>query len=158
MKNESFGRRIGGHMWKRLKGGIGGDVDDAALAANCHIAAEQVCKGNQRLYVDLNRRLLFSDVVGKEIARQSETRIIDQKIDLNLFKFKLLADPVDGTWIGQISVEGDATHAVIGSEASRQGLQCIDGARDQHQVHATRGECVRKSFPQSFGRPGDQRS
>jgi hypothetical protein len=57
--------------------------------------------------------------VGKEVASQSKTGIVDQKINPDSLTLKFLADLVGGAWIGKVGFEGQTLHAVSSGQALR---------------------------------------
>jgi hypothetical protein len=92
VEDESFGRCIGRHIGHRLKAGVRGHIDNAALASRGHRSAEVMSEGNKRLHIDLDFSLLLLAVVGKEGPAQTESCIIYEKVYLNTTTFKLLGD------------------------------------------------------------------
>lgn len=79
-EDKRFRGGVYSYVRKRLKRGIGSDVDDAAMAALYHLRAKPVRQTHYRMHVHLDACQFLSDVVGEKAARQVQTGVIDEEI------------------------------------------------------------------------------
>ncbi len=101
---------------------------------------------DQHLDVHLDLRVFVLQIVREEAAGQAKPCIVHQQVDLNAAAFEFLTNVKGGVGMGEVDAKRDGLHAVPGGQVLRQRLQGIPRPGHQHEIHSTRGKCLREGF------------
>ncbi len=139
MQIENFCGGVGCDVRDGLKRGCGGDDENVAGFFLQHRLKEKMREADDGGAVDLHHFDLARAVGGGEFAVSAEAGVVDEQIDVEIFRAGESEDRVGRGGIGEICDADFGADVVFGGEVARECGEAIFAASCEHEICAGGG-------------------
>lgn len=151
-----FAGVVDGHQGAGLKGGGGGDVEDAAGALGDHGGEEEFGQRGEGVDVEVEHVEFFLEVGFEEKAEVAVACIVDEDVHMDAGRLEFVVDFLRGLGQGEVFDEDAGVGVVFGFQLGGEVLEGLFAAGDEDEVEAVGGEQFGEFEADAAGCAGDE--